>query len=208
MQKKKNNFYEYVSFMECYLLISILYNAIVHKKKNSIQIKIFFNSFPLFFFCLFFFINLSIINHKLACLWRRAVAKIFGFNRTVSFLFFFFNHFLCGKLWHNYGMTFFFLLLTENLISRILMFQKVHKPGVCPDHNLNTYSSVLGGALGFSTTDEEDDSDGNDDKGDDNDSAMKEERTCRVSCRDDADCYGKKKCCGICGNRCIDPVGE
>ncbi|KAK3784675.1 hypothetical protein RRG08_009400 [Elysia crispata] len=94
----------------------------------------------------------------------------------------------------------------DDMSKKCAMCVPIHKPGVCPDHNLNTYSSVLGGALGFSTTDEEDDSDGNDDKGDDNDSAMKEERTCRVSCRDDADCYGKKKCCGICGNRCIDPV--
>ncbi|RUS84985.1 hypothetical protein EGW08_007230, partial [Elysia chlorotica] len=94
----------------------------------------------------------------------------------------------------------------------------MHKPGVCPDHNMNSYSSILGGALGSGYSADtgnpgtdmdmegDNDSDNKDSGDDDNDSAMKEDMTCRVTCRDDADCSGKKKCCGICGSRCVDPV--
>ncbi|GFS07973.1 papilin [Elysia marginata] len=87
----------------------------------------------------------------------------------------------------------------------------VHKPGVCPDHNMATYGSIIGGGLGYAMSHGgsdgvDDNSSGN--KDDDNDSAMKmeKERMCRTACRDDADCPGKKKCCGLCGSRCVDPV--
>ena len=32
--------------------------------------------------------------------------------------------------------------------------------------------------------------------------------SCDVSCLDDADCPANLKCCGVCGTRCVQPVGE
>ena len=89
-------------------------------------------------------------------------------------------------------------------------FSPVHKPGVCTDHNMMTYSSIIGGGLtaAMNMEDHHNDDDSSEDKDNEDDHAeMENMNMCSVSCRDDADCTGKKKCCGVCGSKCVDPVG-
>ncbi|GFO09540.1 hypothetical protein PoB_003604500, partial [Plakobranchus ocellatus] len=61
-----------------------------------------------------------------------------------------------------------------------------------------SFRSVAGGNMDEEANDDEDKDE------DDNDSALKNQ--CPETCRDDADCPGKLKCCGLCGSKCVEPI--
>ena len=68
----------------------------------------------------------------------------------------------------------------------------VKKPGTCPSEEDKLIDSVMSGQRSV----------------DDRTDEREEDRDCDVMCIDDADCEGRKKCCGLCGSRCVDPVGK